>query len=114
MSAAVRYESRGTVGVVTLDRPKNRNSMTPELLDAFVAAIAAARADQAMRCLVITGTGSCFSAGADFKSILQREDTGKPLAAHERSYAMYRPFLSVLDVEVPVIAACNGHAVGGG
>jgi enoyl-CoA hydratase/carnithine racemase len=112
MSDAVRYEP-GTIGVITLDRPDNRNSMTPELLDAFTAAIARARADVAARCVVITGTGACFSAGADFKAVLQRTD-GPPRAPHERSFAMYAPFLSVLDVEVPVIAACNGHAVGGG
>src|SRR5690606_12762831 len=56
-------------------------------------------------------TGSCFSSGADFKSTLQR-DTGK--APHERSYAMYEPFLSLLDIEVPIVGALNGHAVGGG
>lgn len=114
MSDAVLYESRDALGIITLNRPDNRNSMTPELLDAFVAALARARADAAARCLVITGTGSCFSSGADFKSVLQRDDEGKPRAPHERSYAMYQPFLSVLDVEVPVIAACNGHTVGGG
>ena len=114
MSDAVRYESRGAIGLVTLDRPDNRNSMTPELLDAFVRAIAQARADADVRCVVITGTGACFSAGADFRSILQREDGGPARAPHERSYAMYEPFLSVLDVEVPVIAACNGHTIGGG
>jgi enoyl-CoA hydratase/carnithine racemase len=114
MSDAVRYESRGAIGVVTLDRPDNRNSMTPELLDAFAAAIAAARADAAARCVVITGTGACFSAGADFRSIIQRGDDAAPRSPHERSYAMYEPFLSVLELEVPVIAACNGHAVGGG
>lgn len=114
MSEAVRYESRDAIGVVTLDRPDNRNSMTPELLDAFARAVAKARADEAARCIVITGTGSCFSAGADFKSILQRQDETRPLAPHERSFAMYQPFLGVLDLEVPVIAACNGHTVGGG
>jgi enoyl-CoA hydratase/carnithine racemase len=115
MSEAVRYESREGIGVITLDRPDNRNSMTPELLDAFSAASARARADDSARCIVITGTGACFSAGADFKSILQREgEEGKPRAPHERSFAMYEPFLSVLDLEVPVIAACNGHTVGGG
>ncbi|HEY1816581.1 MAG TPA: enoyl-CoA hydratase/isomerase family protein [Kofleriaceae bacterium] len=110
MADAVRYHAEGPVGVITLDRPDNRNSMTPELLDAFSGASAAARADASTRCVVITGTGSCFSSGADFKSTLQRSN-GTP---HERSYAMYAPFLSVLDFEVPVIAALNGHTVGGG
>ncbi|HEY3805907.1 MAG TPA: enoyl-CoA hydratase/isomerase family protein [Kofleriaceae bacterium] len=110
MADAVRYHTDGAVGVITLDRPDNRNSMTPELLDAFSAASTAARADASTRCVVITGTGSCFSSGADFKSTLQRS-LGTP---HERSYAMYAPFLSVLDLEVPVIGALNGHTVGGG
>jgi enoyl-CoA hydratase len=115
MSDAVRYESRDAIGVITLDRPDNRNSMTPELLDAFAAASAKARDDRGARCVVVTGTGACFSAGADFKSEIQRGDEGEvPRAPHERSYAMYQPFLSVLDIEVPVIAACNGHTVGGG
>jgi len=112
MSDAVRYEAHDQVGVITLDRPDNRNSMTPELLDAFARASAAARADGAIRALIVTGTGTCFSAGADFKSGVQRGDDALP--PHERSYAMYEPFLSLLDVEVPIIGALNGHAVGGG
>jgi enoyl-CoA hydratase len=103
------------IGVITLNRPDNRNSMTPELLDAFAVAIAAACAAArtgALRCLIVTGTGSCFSSGADFKSTLQRD--GDQLAPHERSYGMYEPFLSLLDVPVPVIGALNGHTIGGG
>jgi enoyl-CoA hydratase/carnithine racemase len=107
---AVQYQARGSIGVLTLNRPANRNSMTPELLDAFALASATARADASIRCLVVTGTGSCFSSGADFKAVLQRDD-GEP---HERSYAMYAPFLSLLDIEVPIVGALNGHAVGGG
>ena len=68
MSEAVRYHTKNTVGIITLDRPDNRNSMTPELLDAFVVASARARADTHIRVLVVTGTGNCFSSGADFKS----------------------------------------------
>ena len=114
MSEAVRYQAHDQIGVITLDRPDNRNSMTPELLDAFARAGAAARADAGIRALIVTGTGTCFSAGADFKSGkfgLQRAGDEPP---HERSYAMYEPFLSLLDVEVPIIGALNGHAVGGG
>lgn len=99
------------IGILTLNRPDNRNSMTPELLDAFASASAAARASD-IRCLVVTGRGSCFSSGADFKSVIQRD--GDTRAGNERSYAMYEPFLSLLELTVPVIGALNGHAVGGG
>jgi enoyl-CoA hydratase/carnithine racemase len=110
MLPAVTYQGQGQLGVLTLNRPDNRNSMTPELLDAFALASAEARADRELRCLIVTGTGNCFSSGADFKATLQR-DTGEP---HERSYAMYAPFLSLLDLEVPIVGALNGHTVGGG
>jgi enoyl-CoA hydratase/carnithine racemase len=108
---AVRFSASDAIGVITLNRPDNRNSMTPELLDAFTAASAEARTAD-VRCVVVTGTGSCFSSGADFKSTLQRE--GDRRAPHERSYAMYESFLTLLDLGVPVIGALNGHAVGGG
>ena len=109
---AVLYEAADRVGLITLNRPDHRNAMTPELLDAFSEAIDEARADQEIRSLVITGKGTCFSAGADLRSSMQRTDLGKP--SREASFAMYEPFLKVLDVEVPVIAAMNGHTVGGG
>src|SRR6185295_12734278 len=111
LDPAVRFAVSDAIGVITLNRPDNRNSMTPELLDAFAAASAEARAAD-VRCVVVTGTGSCFSSGADFKSTLQRE--GDRRAPHERSYAMYESFLTLLDLGVPVIGALNGHAVGGG
>jgi enoyl-CoA hydratase/carnithine racemase len=109
---AVAYRRDGDVGVISLERPDNRNSMTLELLDAFAVASAAARADGEARCVVVTGSGSCFSAGADVKAQVQRGAEAR--LPNERSYAMYEPFLSVLDIEVPVIAAMNGHAIGGG
>lgn len=109
---AVEYESADHIGVLTLNRPEQRNAMSPELLDSFAERIEVARNDKGIRCLVITGKGRCFSAGADLRASLQRDDLGEP--SQDTSYAMYEPFLRVLDVEVPVIAALNGHTVGGG
>jgi enoyl-CoA hydratase/carnithine racemase len=112
---AVIHEIRGGIATVTLNRPDNRNSMTAELLDRFGEATRAVREAPDVRCVVITGSGGCFSAGADFKSIVQRDDgPGRAKQPHERSYAMYEPFFGVLDFEVPVVAALNGHAIGGG
>jgi enoyl-CoA hydratase/carnithine racemase len=110
--SAVEYESADRIGVLTLNRPEQRNAMSPELLDAFSEQIEVAQNDADIRCLVLTGRGRCFSAGADLRSSFQRSDLGKP--SREASYAMYEPFLRVLDVQVPVIAALNGHTVGGG
>ena len=113
-SDAVLYRADGAIGVITFNRPDNRNSMTPELLDGFCDAVAAVKADPALRCVVITGSGSCFSAGADFRATIQREKSDRLTLPHELSYRMYEPFMSVLDIEVPIVAALNGHTVGGG
>lgn len=110
--AAVLYSRTGHIGVLTLNRPDQRNAMTPELLSDFAVAVAEAKADRGARAVVLVGRGSCFSAGADLHSSLK---TGDPNALpHERSFAMYEPFLELRNVRVPVIAALQGHAVGGG
>lgn len=100
------------IASITFNRADNRNSMTPEILQGFSDAVDEVSADKTTRVVVITGKGNCFSAGADFKSNLQLGDSSA--LDHERSFAMYKPFLRVLDIKVPVLAAMNGHAVGGG
>ena len=111
---AVLVTRHDTVAVLQLNRADNRNSMTPELLDAFAAAVAEVRRQPDVRCVVVTGSGPSFSAGADFKSAIQRSDDGAGRLPGELSFAMYEPFLSLLELEVPVIGALQGHAVGGG
>ena len=111
---AVLYEVSDYIATVTLNRPENRNSMTEEVLTGFGEAVARVRADDSLRCVVFTGKGKSFCAGADFKSQIQRKGSGKAVLPNERSLGMYQPFLSVLDIEIPVIGALNGHAIGGG
>ncbi len=110
----VLLERLGHVALITLNRPEQRNGMTPDLLDAFANTIQLVAKQTDLRCVVITGRGPSFCAGADFRADIQRPDDGAGRVSAERSYAMYKPFLSILDIEVPVIAALQGHAVGGG
>jgi enoyl-CoA hydratase/carnithine racemase len=108
----VLYRSEGYIGIVTLNRPEERNCMTPELLQSFGEAVAQAKADSQIRCLIVTGNGNAFSAGAHLDRGIQfGEEHELPF---ERSYNMYKDFLTLLEVKVPVIGALNGHAVGGG
>lgn len=107
---AVLLEIHDHIALITLNRPGNRNSMTAELLTAFHATVEQVQRERSVRCVIITGSGPNFCAGADFKSTVGDGD-GLP---HENFLAMYKPFLAVADIEVPVIAALNGHAIGGG
>jgi enoyl-CoA hydratase/carnithine racemase len=111
---AVLYETKDFVAQITLNRPDNRNSMTEDVLKGLREAVGRAKEDSEVRCVIVTGQGRSFCAGADFKSQLQRDDTVRAMLPHERSFSMYAPFLSLLEVEVPTIAAMNGHAIGGG
>ncbi|WP_332824124.1 enoyl-CoA hydratase/isomerase family protein [Ramlibacter sp.] len=108
---AVLVSRRDLVCEITLNRPAHRNAMSPELLGPFQQVIDQVKADREIRCVVITGSGASFCSGADFRSSLL--DRGEQLP-QDAAYAIYRPFLTILDVAVPVIAAMNGHAIGGG
>ena len=112
---AVLYTVKDHVAEITLNRPENRNSMTEDVFQGLNEAVTQAKADRDLRCVIITGRGGSFCAGADFKSGVQRGGTdGEFVLPNERSYGMYKPFLQILDIEVPTIAAMQGHAIGGG
>jgi enoyl-CoA hydratase len=76
-----------------------------ELLDALTQAVTASD-----RALVLTGSGSCFSAGVDLRRVL---DGGRPYT-EELLAALSRTFRAVFDHPRPTVAAVNGHAIAGG
>jgi enoyl-CoA hydratase len=95
--------SHDRVTVVTINRPDKRNALNIEVCDGIRAAVSKAVADGA-RALVLTGAGSSFCSGADFGEVY----TGDFRAS---LYAMLR---TVVEAPVPVVAAVNGPAIGGG
>jgi enoyl-CoA hydratase/carnithine racemase len=103
----------GGVVVLTLALPERRNAMTSELTDAWVAAVDELRGDRGVRAVVVTGEGSAFCAGGDLSWIGESPDMSVD-AIRDRMLPFYRAWLSIRELEVPSIAAINGHAIGAG
>ena len=70
---AVLVERRDRVMIITLNRPESMNSFNTELRADVVEALERARDDDAVRAIVFTGEGRCFSAGADLKAGIDRD-----------------------------------------
>ena len=106
MSDIVRYEQHGAIAVITLNRPDSMNAFQTELRAAVHEAFERARDDAAVRAVVFTGEGRCFSAGADLKAGIDRD-------VREILQSEYRPVLEIIaDIPKPVIAAVPGSAAG--
>lgn len=97
------------VAVLTLNDPDRRNVLSIPMVHAIAAAMDTAEADESIRCVVVTGAGRAFCAGAEL---------GLLRAAAEGSFdeveLVYRGFLRVRESPLPTIAAVNGPAVGAG
>jgi len=100
------------VARLTLSRPEARNALDHELLDAIAGAMPSLDRGIEVRCVVITGAGGAFSAGYDIASIPEEsfERGAESLVAHPFHAALQ----AVASHPWPVVAAINGHALGGG
>lgn len=101
-----RVGSDGRVGLVTLDAPERRNSLTLEMVREIVAALDDLDADAGVGAIVVTGTPPAFCAGADLSHLGGSHEAGLR--------DIYEGFLRVGRSPLPTIAAVNGAAVGAG
>ena len=108
---SILYHKEGTVGTLTFNRPDNRNSMDAETLEDFKTCVGKIERDPSLRCLIITGSGNTFCGGADLKNSIVADGS---VLSPDVLMEFYRPFLTVGLLKIPVIAAINGHAIGGG
>jgi enoyl-CoA hydratase/carnithine racemase len=101
-------EPAGNVGRLTIDNPAKRNALDHDILDALAAALGELDA----RCVVLTGTGGMFSAGYDIG------DMPEERFAEEAEKLVAHPFAAAIEAlegyPYPIVAALNGHAIGGG
>lgn len=109
----IQLDTRGPIARLTLDRPDERNAMSPEMGAALRDAVAEVNDSPAVRVLVVRGAGKAFSAGGNLDN-LEAEARGERDRGLGGGANFYRRFLSIRAVEVPTIAAINGHAIGAG
>jgi enoyl-CoA hydratase len=110
LAELVQSERRGEVALLTLSRPEQLNALSSRMLGALAARVAEVAADPALRAVIVTGSGRAFAAGADIAE-MQRMTAQEALAF---SRLGHDTFAALEALPVPVIAAVNGFALGGG
>lgn len=99
------------IATLTINRPKNLNALNQQTLEEIEAAVHSLQKNDEAKVLIITGSGEkAFVAGADIKEMVSKN----ALEAREFSMIGNRAFKAVDELEIPVIAAINGYALGGG
>ena len=112
----IHKHRHGPVELWTLERADRLNALPdPEDGEAFAAACESVNADREVRCVVLTGAGRAFSAGGDLKAMKERRDlfegTGAEIRERYRR-VVHRIVRSLYGLEVPLVAAVNGPAMG--
>lgn len=117
MNTFLRSSRDGAVVTLTMDRPSTRNALNgTTVVDEFLQALDAAGRDGSVRALILTASGPVFCAGGDLKDMQRYASGAVPAAVIEEEYrsGIQRLPRAFQALDVPVIAAVNGPAIGVG
>ena len=101
-------ETRGRVGIVTLNRPKAMNAFNLQMLGELFDALDGFEKDQSIGAIIVTGNEKAFAAGADIKEMAESSYVEMLTSGHVQIWDRIR------SIHKPVIAAVSGWALGGG
>ncbi len=104
----ILVETRGAVGLITLNRPKALNALNATMIDELVRAIDGFEAERSVGCMVITGSEKAFAAGADIKEMAGLSSVEAYVINHAAAIAR------VGEARKPIVAAVAGYCLGGG
>lgn len=111
MYETLLYEKRGNIGLLTINRPEKMNALSNLLTSELKKALDEIENDEELRVLILTGAGEkAFVAGADIKELVDRDANIGRRVSRERQDVFSR----IENLPIPVIAAVNGYALGGG
>jgi enoyl-CoA hydratase len=105
----VLVERDGAVGVVLMNRPKQLNALSGELMGALVAALKELDLDPEIRCIVLGGNERAFAAGADIAELA----AGTPISLYESRRGIDQ-WDVIRGLRTPLVAAVSGYCLGGG
>jgi enoyl-CoA hydratase len=105
------YEKKGNISVLTVNRPEKLNALSNELIEELERFLDDVENDDELRVLVMTGAGDkAFVAGADIQELVDRD----ALLGRKISRKRQEIFSRIENLPIPVVAAVNGYALGGG
>jgi len=109
MAEIVIVNREAPIATVQLNRPEVRNAISEQLMDALVKVLAGLDDDDAIRCIVITGSDRAFSAGADIKDNFVN---ATPVTMLDQD--LTSKWEAIRRIRTPIVAAVSGYALGGG
>ncbi|MBI4303470.1 MAG: enoyl-CoA hydratase/isomerase family protein [Chloroflexi bacterium] len=108
-------EKDGAIAIMTLNAPEKLNALTAKMRKSIPLAVDEVAKDDDIRVLIVTGAGRAFCSGADVSVMRERLSPGFTEKRHELLETLGQGFCcSFVELDKPVIAAINGHCVGGG
>jgi len=109
MAEIVIVTREAPIATVQLNRPEVRNAISEQLMDALVKVLSGLDDDDAIRCIVITGSDRAFSAGADIKDNFVN---ATPVTMLDQD--LTSKWEAIRRIRTPIVAAVSGYALGGG
>lgn len=107
------YSTDNGIATITMNQPKTRNPFSQQLKDDFETVFLDLRKREDVAAVILRGSDGVFSGGGDLKSLNQSTNQGT-VQGRRRIYRTHDWFQIMLNLEVPIIAAVDGPAYGGG